>query len=42
MVELGAIPPTKDEQTPEYTRQLVARDIEKLRTLLAGDAEPAR
>lgn len=40
-VDLGATVPGADEMSPEFTRALVAADIEKLRKLLDGVKPPA-
>lgn len=34
--ELGSIPPTEEEASPEYVQRLVPNEIEKLRKLLVG------
>jgi tripartite-type tricarboxylate transporter receptor subunit TctC len=36
LIDLGATVPSADEMSPEFTRTLVAADIEKLRKLLEG------
>jgi tripartite-type tricarboxylate transporter receptor subunit TctC len=41
LIDLGATGPSADEMSPDYTRTLVAADIEKLRKLLEGVKPPA-
>jgi tripartite-type tricarboxylate transporter receptor subunit TctC len=41
LVDLGATVPNADEMSPDYTRTVVAADIEKLRKLLDGVKPPA-